>query len=84
MAYQEKKCLLNAFRQIAFFRISRFPKRCSGIFNASNAWTNMWNKMMEEKVMVERQNSTEGFERMSRPAAWREFSWFWILLPDSI
>ena len=45
-------------------RVSR-PKRCSGIFNASNAWTNM----KEEKAGVERQNSKKGFERMRMPAA---------------
>ena len=28
-----------------------------------------WNKMMEEKAGVERQNYKEGFERMSVPAA---------------
>ena len=27
----------------------------------SNAWTNMWNKRMEERVRVERQNSKKGF-----------------------
>ena len=27
------------------------------------AWTNMWNKMMEEKAGVERQNSKKGFEK---------------------
>ena len=53
--------------------------KCSG--NASNAWTNMWNKMMEERAGVERQNSKKGFEKMGVPAAWREFSWFRILRP---
>ena len=38
----------------------------------------MWNKMMEEKAGVERQNSKKGFERISMPPAWREFPWFWI------
>ena len=49
--------------QITFFRVSRDPKRCSGIFNVLKAWTNMWNKMMEEKAGVERQNSKKGFEK---------------------
>ena len=71
-------------RQITFFRVSRVPNRCSGIFNASNSLTNMWNKMMEEKAGIERQNSKKGFERMSMPAAWREFSLFRILLPVRI
>ena len=31
----------------------------------SNAWTNMWNTMTEDKAEVERQNSKKGFERMS-------------------
>ena len=69
-------------RQIIFFRVSLVPKRCSGIFNVSNAWTNMWNKMMEGKKMgVERHSSKKGFKRMSMPAEWRDFSRFWILLP---
>ena len=44
-------------RQINLFRVSRVPQRCSGIFKVSNAWTNMWNKMMKEKERVKRQNS---------------------------
>ena len=28
----------------------------------SNVWTNMWNKMMEEKEGAGRRNSKEGFE----------------------
>ena len=53
-------------RQITFFRVSWVPKRCFGISNVSNAWTNMWNKVMEEnleKVGVERQNSKKGLEK---------------------
>ena len=38
----------------------------------------------EEKAEVERQSSKKGFERMSMPEAWREFSWFRIVLPLSI
>ena len=63
-------------RQITFFRVSRVPKQCSGISNVSNAWINMWNKMIEEKAGFERQNSKKGFQRRSMPAAWREFLWF--------
>ena len=37
-------------------------------FQCVKAGTNMWNKMMEEKVGVERQNSKKGFERMSMSA----------------
>ena len=49
--------------QITFFRVSRVPKGCSGSFNLSNAWTNMWNKMMDEKAGVKRQRggSFRGF-----------------------
>ena len=69
-------------RQITFFRVSQVPKRFSVAilwnFQCVNAWTNIWNKMMEEDTGVERQNSKKGVERMSMPAAWREFSWFWI------
>ena len=65
-------------RQITFFRVSRVPKQCSGISNVLNAWINMWNKMIEEKAGVERQNSKKGFQRRSMPAAWREFLWFQI------
>ena len=50
-------------KQITFFRLSRVPELCSGIFNLSNAWTNTWNKMMEGKVGVERQNSKKKFEK---------------------
>ena len=63
-------------RQITFFRVSRVPKKCSGIFNVSNAWTNMCNKTIEEKAglrgSIARKESKE-IERMSMPAAWREF-----------
>ena len=58
-------------RQITFFRVSRVSKRCSGIFNASNAWTNMWDKMIKEKAGVERQNSKKGYGRMSMLALQR-------------
>ena len=61
-----------------------FQSDASGIFNASNAWTNMWNKMMKEKAGAERQNFKKGFDRMSMPAAWREYSWFRIFLPVRI
>ena len=44
----------------------------------------MWDKMMEEKQGVERQNCKKGIERMSMPAVWREFLWFVILLPVCI
>ena len=50
-------------KQITFFRVSRVPKRCSGIFKVSNAWTSTWNKIMEENAGVERQNSKKGFEK---------------------
>ena len=46
-----------------FSRVSLVQKQCSGIFNVSNAWTNTWNKMMEEKGGVDRQNSKKGFEK---------------------
>ena len=45
----------NACRRAArAFRVSWVPKRCSGIFNVSNAWTNTWNKMIEEKLLKKR------------------------------
>ena len=50
-------------RQITFFKVSLVSKRCSGFFNVSNAWINLWNRMMEEKAGVERQNSKKGFEK---------------------
>ena len=53
---------------VTFFRVSLVQKLCSGIFNMWNAGINMWNKMMEEKAGVERQNSNKGFERMSMSA----------------
>ena len=53
----------ETLRQITFFGVSRVPKRWSGIFNVSNAWANMWIKIMEENEGVERQNSKRGFEK---------------------
>ena len=44
-------------RQITFFRVSHVPKEHTGIFKDSNAWTNLWNKMMEETEWVKEQNS---------------------------
>ena len=38
---------------ITFFWVSRNPEQ--HIFKVSNAWTNMWNKMMEEKAQVKKQ-----------------------------
>ena len=48
---------------ITFFRVSRVPERCTGIFKVSNAWTNMRNKMMEEKAWDRVQNSKKRFEK---------------------
>ena len=45
------------------FKVSRVPKQCSGIFEVSNAWINLWNNMMEEKAGVKKQNSKKGFEK---------------------
>ena len=36
--------------QITLFRVTRVPKQCTGNFKVSNAWTNLWNIMMEEKT----------------------------------
>ena len=58
-----RKNACEMLRQITFFRVSLALKRRSVIFNVSNAWANMWNKMMEEKAGAERQNSKKGFEK---------------------
>ena len=50
-------------RQITFSKVSLVPKQCSVIFNVSNAWTNMWNKMMEEKVGVVRREDSKKNEQ---------------------
>ena len=63
-----------------FLRVSQFPKQCTGIFKASNAWKSMWNKMMEGKAGVKKQNSKNGFDSEKNehtctgPAVSREFS----------
>ena len=48
--------------QITFFRVSLVLKRCTGIFEVSNAWINLWNTMMK-KGEVKKQNSRNGFEK---------------------
>ena len=82
--YNKRKSACEMLRQITFLRVSLVPKRCSGIFNVSNAWTNMWNKMMEEKAGVERQNSKKEFETMSMTAAWREFKFYWLRIEQPV
>ena len=77
----------QAARQITFFRVSWVPKQCSGIFNVSNAWTNMWNKLMEKRQGSRGRTPRKDLKRMSMPAVWtllREFSWFQIPLPNWI
>ena len=71
-------------RQITFFRASWVPKRCSGIFNVSNAWTNKWNKMMEEKEGVKRQNCKKGFEKNELACNMQRFLCSLIPLPVHI
>ena len=44
----------------------------------------MWNKMMEEKAGVERQNSKKEFETMSMTAAWREFKFYWLRIEQPV
>ena len=39
--------------------------------------------MMQEKAGDKKQNSKKGFDKNEQPAAWREFFWFQIPLPDS-
>ena len=65
--------------QITFFRESRVPKQCTGSFKLSNAWTKLWNKLMEDKEGVKKQNFRKGFEK-NEPLAWGEFSKFRISL----
>ena len=50
-------------------------------FKVLNAWTNMRNKMMEEKAGFKKQNSKKELEK-SMPAARREFPEVRIPLPD--
>ena len=68
-----------------FSEYLRFQSYALEFSNVSNAWTNMWNKMMKEKAgvnlaPVKRQIPRKDSKRMSMPAVWREFSWFWVLL----
>ena len=59
-----KKMLAKCNAQaIPFFKVSQVPKQCTGIFTVSNAWTNLWNKKMEGKARVEKQNSVKGFDK---------------------
>ena len=60
--------------QITSFRVSLVPKQCSGIFNVSNAWTNMWNiariKMKEEKQRLRGRIPKNDWKRISMLAVW--------------
>ena len=59
--HKKRKSPCKMLRQITFFRVLRFPKRCSAIFNVSNAWTNMWNKTMEDRQWPEVYDSCHTF-----------------------
>ena len=84
IAIQEKKSLRNAhanhlFQSISGLRLG-FPMQCSGISIC---------RMDKHVAQNDGRKSGAGgriprkdSKRMSTPAAWKEFSWFWILLPD--
>ena len=47
--HKNRKRACKRFEQITFLEVSRVSEQCTGIFTVSNALTNMWSKMMEEK-----------------------------------
>ena len=47
--HNKRKSACEMLMQITFFRVFWVLKRCTGIFKVSNAWTNLWNTMMEKK-----------------------------------
>ena len=56
-------------RQITFFKVSWIPKQCTGIFKVSNAWTDLWNNMIEEKAGLRSRIPGKDSKRMSMPCS---------------
>ena len=80
--HNKRKSACEMFRQITFFRVSLVPKKWSVIFSVSNAWTNMWNKMMEKKRGLRGRIPRKDLKRMSMPAVWRSFRVFSSFCPS--
>ena len=57
------KLLAKCSGKFTFFRVSWVPKQCTRIFKVSNAWTNLWNHMMEETAGVKTQKSKKGIKK---------------------
>ena len=70
--------------QITFFRVSRVPKQRTGIFKVSNTSTNLCNNMVEEKALVEKQNSKKGFEKNEHACIVEGVLRFRIFCPSGI
>ena len=59
--HNKGKSARKMLKQITFFRVSRVPKRCCGIFVCQMLGQTCGT--MEEKAGVEGQNSKKGFEK---------------------
>ena len=71
---KRKRVLAKMLMQIIFSEIQSIS--CSKAINVSKTWTNTWNKMVEEKAGVERQNSKKGFEKNEHACSVERVLWF--------